>query len=132
MPPVSAKATNEIDNELVEIKPTPPLLLKVLFNPKLRFANGRRFTDPKPAMIKGWLARVPAEMLTLHNWIVWKYVGAAQRKLLFQFDGTCADSTDPATWGRFDDATEAFSGGSYVGIGFVFDGTHFTGVDLDH
>lgn len=42
-----------------------------------------------------------------------------------------ASTTNPATWGRFDEAFDAVSDGKADGVGIVL-GDGFIGIDLDH
>ena len=42
-----------------------------------------------------------------------------------------ASSTNPSTWGSFEDAVENVQDGSYDGIGFVFHDTGIIGIDID-
>jgi putative DNA primase/helicase len=54
-------------------------------------------------------------------------------KVPYCIDGRAASSTDPATWGIFDDVVAAFKAGGFDGIGFVFTADDdLAGIDLDH
>jgi putative DNA primase/helicase len=79
---------------------------------------------------------IPAELRQRRQWVVWR---SEQRdgkstKVLYQPRGDAqrpAKSTDPETWGSYQDATAAAD--SADGIGFVFtSGDPYAGVDFDH
>ena len=82
-------------------------------------------------------ANVPTELLDLAHWVAWKFEqrdGKPTTKVLYNpATGTRADSTEPRTWGTFDDAGRAYERGGYDGLGFVVtEHDPYTGVDLDH
>ena len=80
------------------------------------------------------LDKVPAELKTYRNWVLWKTVvrDGLPTKLPFQANGAPAKSNDPKTWTSFETACEAFSRGEYSGLGFVFsESDGFCGIDLD-
>ena len=66
---------------------------------------------------------IPAELRTLPNWVLHR------NKVPMQVSGLAASSTDPATWTTFTDAMLHVD--KFDGIGFVFTGTPYTGIDLD-
>ena len=68
---------------------------------------------------------IPAEMKALPNWVV-------HRKKMPYDPGTgCrAKSNKPDTWRSFNEAAQALL--RYDGIGFMFGGSGFVGVDIDH
>lgn len=70
--------------------------------------------------------RVPAELRALKQWVVRK------GKVPYQPTGYPAKPDTPATWCSFEQATTALKGGSYDGVGFVFNHNGIVGVDLDH
>jgi putative DNA primase/helicase len=95
---------------------------------------------------------IPDELKDRPQWVVWRVEtrDGMPTKVLYQSERIFKDSkgkpqnqpirasaTDLATWGRFEDAFEAYDGDSYGpsgydGIGFVFSsGDPYTGIDLD-
>ena len=89
-------------------------------------------TLPSPSPLDGHV--LPAELRARRQWVGWRLrqrPGAPKptKQPLNPGDGALASTTDPATWGTFDEALKC--PGS-VGIGFVF--THddpYVGIDLD-
>ena len=82
------------------------------------------------------LQAVPAEMRSLARWVVWRLEernGGKPTKVPYQpaHPHKKAKSTDPAHWGDFDTAVSAANKNGFNGVGFVFDGSGITGVDLD-
>lgn len=77
---------------------------------------------------------IPAAMKNTPHWIVWKLEDRGGKKLTktpYSARGGFAKVNDPDTWGSFEDALQAQQSGAYNGIGFVFTGTPFVGVDID-
>lgn len=83
----------------------------------------------------GNFANIPAELRQLKQWCCWKYedVGAAKpTKVPYQPNGWKASTTDASTWSMFENCFNAFSMGSYSGIGFIFsDNDPYSFIDLD-
>ncbi len=83
-------------------------------------------------------ANVPDELRGKSNWLVWKLIPNEDptkkpRKVPFNpRTGGLASSTNPTDWTTLGEALAAVNGGSYTGVGFVFDGTGIVGVDLDN
>lgn len=90
---------------------------------------------------------IPESMKQCPNWLVWKlepvtdkdgnpqYDEHGRQKLTkppYSVHGGKASTTNPKTWATFDEALDAFRSGQYSGIGFVFTGTPFVGIDVDH
>lgn len=79
--------------------------------------------------------KVPAELITAPQWVLWKSVtrDGKPTKLPFQPNGKPAASNDSATWSPFDVARDAFEAKrGYAGLGFVFsEHDAFCGIDLD-
>lgn len=81
---------------------------------------------------------IPADLRSLDRWVVWKAVprdGRMTKMPRAPANPTRpASSTDPATWGTFDQARSAYeeSAGNLDGIGFVFNGDGIIGLDWDH
>lgn len=72
---------------------------------------------------------VPEELKLIPNW-----VNATSDKIPRDpKTGAYAKTTDPTTWGTFEDAVTAKQKYGFDQIGFVFDGHNgYFGVDLDH
>lgn len=87
---------------------------------------------------------IPAELRALKQWVTWAHTWKDAEKKFAKVPyspttNTPASSTDPATWGTFDEAVAAYTvsraqdpDDALDGIGFVFTGTPYMGVDLDH
>jgi len=84
----------------------------------------------------GEAANVPAELRALRQWVVWKLVVRGDQKPTKvphnPVTGSLASSTNPATWGTFDDCMAALGRGGLDGLGFVFTADDpYCGIDLD-
>jgi putative DNA primase/helicase len=82
------------------------------------------------------IGNIPAELRQYPQWVCWKAKSEKNGKIdKVPFDpktGRAASSTDPATWGVFEQAVATSkNGGGYAGIGFVLNGGPYVGVDLD-
>jgi hypothetical protein len=77
---------------------------------------------------------IPDGLCELPNWLVWRLRerNGKPTKVPYRPAGGYAKSNEPATWGTFDEAVAALARGKYTGVGFVFTGTKYVGVDLDH
>src|SRR5579875_314776 len=80
---------------------------------------------------------VPQELKLAPQWVTWKWGklrdnGKREKKPCTPQTGMAADITNPATWGTYLQALIAYSQGGYDGIGFVFNGHSYTGIDLDN
>jgi len=76
---------------------------------------------------------IPQEMKNAVRWVVWRYdlEKSGWTKVPYRVDGRGrASSTDPVTWGTFDQALQAFDAGDYAGIGFAL-GDGWAGIDFD-
>ena len=98
---------------------------------------------PKPTALAPVFAKIPDELKTLDNWVMWKYLppkkpGDKHRKVPFQPNGAAASSTDRSTWRPFKMCSAAYERRGYDGIGFVFDGAVgedglcYVGIDFDN
>lgn len=79
-----------------------------------------------------WTAAVPAAMKALPNWVR----HSNKRPVQIANGGLAADATDPATWGKFEDAARIY-GFTHrhpaIGIGFALDArADLVFVDFDH
>jgi primase-polymerase (primpol)-like protein len=83
------------------------------------------------------------ELQSLNHWVVWKLEDVTNKrtgetrptKVLYNANnGHKASSTDPRTWTTYKLAIATYEKypNDYCGIGFVFTGSGFTGVDCDH
>jgi putative DNA primase/helicase len=110
-----------------------------------RATNAGPSTDA-PGASAGWqqgnaradgFSEVPAELTSRRQWVDWRWQRSAGGRLTkvpySPRTGQLASSTDPETWGTFEEAKaadEAMAGTG--GIGFVLNGDGIVGVDLDH
>ena len=77
---------------------------------------------------------IPAELMPLSHWVGWRLVQRDGKPTKVPVDpksGNNADTTDDRTWGDCELATRAVEKFKLNGIGFVFTGAPYTGVDLD-
>jgi hypothetical protein len=77
---------------------------------------------------------IPPELRELPQWVRWKLVPdePKPRKIPIRpADPGCASSTDPATWGTFEDAEANVGLHGTCGLGFVFAG-NYVGIDIDN
>jgi putative DNA primase/helicase len=82
------------------------------------------------------LDNIPACLRERPQWVMWRYVTRKGKRTKIPFEaasGREASSTDPATWGTFEQAVNAWRDNPrWSGIGFVFaPGDPYCGVDLD-
>lgn len=80
---------------------------------------------------------IPLELRELHRWVTWRAegnLGEKPRKVPYAPDriNTRASSTDPSTWGSFDQSEAAYLEGGRTGVGIVLNGDGLVGVDIDH
>lgn len=74
-------------------------------------------------------SNIPDELKGCRNWVCW----TGESKIpLNPHTGRNAASNNSETWGSFDEAIEACDRYNFDGIGFVFSGGKYFGVDLDH
>ena len=75
---------------------------------------------------------IPAELKALPRWVLFRLApkNGKVTKIPVQASGRAASSTDPATWTTFEKAVAAST--RFDGIGFMFDGSGYAGIDLDH
>jgi hypothetical protein len=83
------------------------------------------------------MTRIPAELRDRRQWVVWRYEerDGERTKVLCQVREARvnASSTNPATWGSYEDATRIASTADWAdGYGYVFsEDDPYAGVDLD-
>jgi hypothetical protein len=96
----------------------------------------------KPYVLPPKLESFPAELKSQDNWVLWRFLpprreGAKWRKVPFQSNGKPASTTDFTTWNSFTACCEAYNGGGFDGLGYVFDGVTgrdglcYVGADFD-
>lgn len=89
------------------------------------------------SFLKPNLEDIPRELRAIPRWVVWKAEvrgGGKPTKVPYRTDlpDTKASTTDPDTWGTFEQAEAAYHDGDRTGIGLVLDGTdNLAGVDID-
>jgi AAA domain len=89
--------------------------------------GGGRDSLQKPTPLQPEFAKFPAELKSLPNWVLWRYLpphakGGKWRKVPFQPKGKTASTTDRSTWSGFEESCAAYTHGGFDGVGFVFDG----------
>ena len=78
---------------------------------------------------------IPQELRRLPNWVCWQAVqdershSGVSKRPIDPKTGNFAKSNDPSTWADFDTAVQAAQ--KWSGIGFMFSGSGYFGVDLD-
>ena len=78
---------------------------------------------------------IPQELRTVRNWVCWQAVkdershSGVSKRPIDPKTGSFAKSNDPSTWADFDTALQAAQ--RWSGIGFMFGGSGYFGVDLD-
>lgn len=78
---------------------------------------------------------IPQELKQFKQWLLWKLenVNGRPSKVPYSITGRRASTTDPGTWGSFDEVKSKYEAGGYDGIGFVFtENDPFCAIDLDH
>jgi primase-polymerase (primpol)-like protein len=90
------------------------------------------------AFIAPNFARIPAELRQLPRWVTWRAESkggeSKPTKMPYRTDlpNVRASSTDPDTWGTFEQAEAAYLDGDRTGVGLVLDGSgDLAGVDID-
>ena len=74
------------------------------------------------------LKNIPQEIQSLNQWVCSR---ADSKMPMRAFESRPASSTDPSTWGSFEDAISAVADGKYEYLGFVFHDNGIVGVDID-
>lgn len=96
-------------------------------------------TEPKPETYNGNIDQLPAALEHLRDqkvWVNWKWIfdGNKWTKPPYRTDNTKfhAATSDPCTWGFYNDAVNQVFSGNADGIGFAVKGRDIGGIDLDH
>ena len=98
-------------------------------------SRGEDVLQPKPIAPPVDEAGIPDDLKALPRWVGWKYESRKGKwaKPPFRCGGAGkASVTDPAHWGTFAAALDAYRRRGWDGVGFVFAASDpFSGVDLD-
>lgn len=71
---------------------------------------------------------IPEEMKRLEQWVcAWR----DSKIPMSPYERKAASSSEPATWGSFEQAAAAVDAGYYDDVGFVFAGNGLVGIDID-
>ncbi|GEM_PF-3421269 len=103
--------------------------------------NGFAAPAERPSCAAPIVEGIPEELRSLRQWVVWRYEWRLNRdgsgnwtKVLYNpaRKESRADSTEPSTWGSFEDALSRYrrEPDKWAGIGFVF-ANGYGGIDLD-
>ena len=76
---------------------------------------------------------IPLELQAIPRWVMWSLVNrnGTDAKIPFTINGTAASSTNPDKWASFDDVADTYIYGGFSGLGFVFTGEDYHGIDID-
>ena len=79
---------------------------------------------------------IPKELIKLSQWVGWKNKKRTNGKIgkipIDPITGSFAKTSDPNTWGSFENAVEYFENNRLQGVGFVFSqNDSFVGIDID-
>ena len=79
---------------------------------------------------------IPEELITFPQWVAWKDKKRPNGKIgkipINPITGSFAKTSDPNTWGSFENAVEYFENNRLKGVGFVFsESDPFVGIDID-
>ena len=77
---------------------------------------------------------IPEDLAAFDHWAGWRWEfrgGKWTKVLVNAASGRRASSTDPSTWTTFEQAVQHARKNALPGVGFVFTGSPFAGVDLD-
>lgn len=96
-------------------------------------------SDPSGKVLAPMLNAVPETLRKVARWVVWKLEsrsgGGSSKRTKVPYCPTLINtrgsSTDPNTWGTFEQAAAAYEEGGYDGIGMVLNGDGIVGVDID-
>ena len=93
---------------------------------------------PKPAALPVHADSMPASLKSRPQWVVWKYEYKPKKtkpwtKVPYTTKQGCKASTsNPSTWGTFEETLALYQLGGYDGIGYVFsEDDPYCGIDLD-
>ena len=93
----------------------------------------------KPQTFNGDLSKLPPALMHLRGekvWLCWRWFwnGKKFTKPPYRADDPerHASTSDPTTWGSYEEAIAQVQGGKADGIGFALKGRNIGGIDLDH
>lgn len=95
-------------------------------------------TPQRPLILRPRYDTIPAELKKKPQFVIFRYEWDAgkndwNKAPRTPTTGKLASTTDPATWGTFEEARVAVERGDADGLGFVFTPTDpYAGIDLDH
>lgn len=85
-------------------------------------------------MPNGLYSNIPEELRALKQWCLWKFIeipGKKPTKVPYHPNGFKVSVTNPEAFSSFDECFNVLALGSYDGLGFIFTGTDYSGIDLD-
>ena len=79
------------------------------------------------------LVNIPHDLRAMNQWVLWhRTASGGLDKVPARVTGGNASSTDPETWGAWQEASAVVTCGNAAGVGFVFvTGGGFVGIDFD-
>src|SRR6516225_8971107 len=93
----------------------------------------------KPQTYNGDISKLPPALMHLRDekvWLCWRWFwnGKKFTKPPYRADDPerHASTSDPTTWGSYEEAIAQVQGGKADGIGFALKGRNIGGIDLDH
>ena len=99
-------------------------------------AESRRAEGAPPEALNVLAEGIPHELKKRPQWLCWRYAKQRGKWTKHPYNPRTerkASTTDLMTWSRFETVLDAYTGGGYDGVGFVFSsGDPYTGVDLDN
>lgn len=104
--------------------------MSAILSPRETVLTAETIKPPMPVNVDG----IPEELKQRSAWVNWRWDwnGKKWNKLPYQPDGyTLASSSDPDTWGTFEDVRESYERDPDLGIGIVFNSDGLIGIDLD-
>lgn len=93
--------------------------------------------EPKGNVLAPMLSAIPETLRNVARWVVWKLESrnGSGKPTKVPYCPTLIDtrgsSTDPNTWGTFEQAEAAYEEGGYDGVGIVLNADGIVGVDID-
>ncbi len=91
-------------------------------------------TPRPPEALPLVVENVPSDLTEWNRWVAWRLEfrsGKWTKVPVNAASGARASSTDPSTWSAFEKALRCAHKNLLPGVGFVFTGSPFAGVDLD-
>ncbi len=91
-------------------------------------------TSRPPKALRLAVENVPEDLAASDRWVGWRWElrnGKWTKVPVNAASGARASSTDPSTWSAFEEAVRYARKRLLPGVGFVFTGSPFAGIDLD-